>query len=72
MEIAKAFEAPLLANCPSNSSAKEVAKTTGEVAIRYGAIGGAYQGVVGQNAEKIAFADASVVHRPRKGVQFDA
>ena len=63
----KAFESPLLADCNSNSSGRDVAKFVGEKSIRYGVVKSSPHG----EKTRLAFADPGSVGLPRKGERFD-
>lgn len=72
LEIAKAFDAPLLAACNSNLAAEDLAKATEERLVRYGAAG-ALDGESLQPllAEKLTFADKEDVYRPLDTFDFE-
>lgn len=60
----QAFEAPILSDCNSNSSGRDMAKGVGTARARYGAIR--------DNGKlKLAFADPSHVERPWEHARFD-
>ncbi|KAL9094281.1 MAG: hypothetical protein Q9165_003421 [Trypethelium subeluteriae] len=59
LEIAKAFEAPLLQGVESNSNAKEIARAMEERKVRYGIFGGEERGP----ESMLGFGDPDVVYR---------
>ena len=63
----QAFESPLLVDCNSNSSGRDIAKFVGEPEIRYGAKRGSHS----DEKTRLAFADPAAVHSPQKGERFD-
>lgn len=71
LEIAKAFEAPLLTDAHSNSSGNDIAKIARDVPIRYGATGIASDEMPDYEAKKLAFADPNLVYRPLDSFRFE-
>lgn len=70
----KAFEAPILADCNSNSSGAHIARTVGDVCTQYGATenGNTRENLArGILVKKIAFADPKLVDLPRRNTRFD-
>lgn len=69
----QAFEAPSLSQCNSNSTVKDLAKSVGDVKIRYGVIatGVANGGSDGPGAKKLAFANPQEVCQPVDKLRFD-
>lgn len=64
----KAFESPMLAECNSNSSGRELAEAVGSVRVRYGVVSDhAVNGTA-----KLAIASADLVAAPKAGMRFDA
>lgn len=62
----QAFEAPLLSDCNSNSSGRDIAKRVGDLRVQYGS----FQD--GSDSQmKLAFADPEEVRRPQQGAHFD-
>lgn len=63
LEMANAFEAPLLrdAKCPSNASGRHIANLMREWEVRYGATGNVCYSHEGYKAEQVAFASSDVV-----------
>lgn len=70
LELARAFNAPMLDNLASNMKAEEMAERLGDHRMRYGAIGPilTQRGTV--EAERMALEDRDVVHEPVKGMTF--
>lgn len=64
----QAFEAPLLADCNSNTSGKDISKTVGETQVQYGAT----QMLLGATkVTKLSFANPDFVRYPEEGSRFD-
>lgn len=63
LEIAKAFEAPLLANGNSNSSGSDLIREYGDVYVRYGA----KRKDEGDSTRRLAFVESSSAEWPRQG-----
>ena len=76
----KAFEAPLLSDCNSNSSGRDIAKTVGTVTIKYGVVKNGASAVSSyvkmlsgsRDCSKLAFADPSMVDTPQAGTDYGA
>ncbi|KAK5172795.1 uncharacterized protein LTR77_002915 [Saxophila tyrrhenica] len=67
LELAKAFEAPALSTCNSNSSGREIAKSMGEVEIRYGIT----SSQANRGGTKLVFAHPAFVVPPQQRTLFD-
>ena len=63
----QAFGSPLLADCNSNCSGRELAKSTGSRSVRYGAA----RPTRADGTRTLGFADSSTVEKPARGMQFD-
>lgn len=61
----QAFESPLLADCNSNCSGRDMAMKMNELELQYGVV--AYDDQATGDA-KLAFADPKVVEKPRSGM----
>lgn len=61
----KAFQSPILDQCNSNSSGREIAKGIGETRLQYGAKYSMDKDIA------LAFARPELVNRPVKEVRFD-
>lgn len=70
LEMANAFEAPLLMHVNSNSNADDIAKALGSYKVKYGAVGSFVEEADGSEAEKLALTDRVDVQEPRKGMTF--
>lgn len=64
----KAFESPMLAECNSNSSGRELAEAVGSVRVRYGVVSN--DAVNGK--AKLAVASVDLASPPKAGMRFDA
>lgn len=73
LEIAKAFEAPLLSDCNSNSSGRDIAKAAGNVEVQYGATNGSMRH--GKDTDsvvtRLAFGEQGFVNPPKKDTHFE-
>lgn len=67
LETAKAFESPMFAAYNSNSSGRDLAKSTKNIRVQYGVKS---TGATGEG-EKLAFASPDLVSVPRNGSRFD-
>ena len=65
VEIARAFDAPLLRGVDGNAEIKDMLRQTDSISIRYGEVPGAYHGKEGSC--KLRFEDASIVKGPQDG-----
>lgn len=63
----QAFEAPILSQCSSNSSGREMAKLIGSERIRYGVV----QRDACGGATKLAFASSGLAKPPSRGCALD-
>lgn len=63
--MVKAFESPILDQCNSNSSGRDIAKVLGEIRLQYGATKSADKNTA------LAFASPELVDRPVKDARFD-
>ena len=65
LEVAKAFGAPMLSNCNSNASGRDIAKAdVGATRVQYGAS-------QANGRMRLGFANPARVERPRESVDFD-
>jgi hypothetical protein len=69
LEIAKAFDAPLLSDVLSNSSGREIEKIEGERKVRYGAIDEDFENAAQSDTrsgemQRLVVADAATVQKP--------
>ena len=62
-----AFGSPLLADCNSNCSGRELVKSTGSRRVRYGA----KRPTRADGTRTLGFADSSTLEKPARGMQFD-
>lgn len=73
LEIAKAFEAPLLSECNSNSSGRDIAKTGRNVLVQYGSTNAntMQDKFADGSAKKLAFGGKGSVSLPRRDTHFE-
>lgn len=67
LEMAKAFESPMLSDCYSNSNGRTLAKYATDEPVRYGLVPGDPSGTT----TKIAFAESNSVTPPQQGTRVD-
>lgn len=70
LELAKAFDAPLLENCSSNATGNDLANIAGSVPVRYGATGKSRGGGSEYEAKRLVFADPRLIYRPLDAFRF--
>ena len=65
--IFQAFESPMLAECNSNSSGRDLAEAAGAAKVRYGAIRTDQK----SDKTKLCFGDPEDIVPPENGMRFD-
>lgn len=67
LEMAKAFESPMLSDCYSNSNGRALAESATDGPVRYGIVAAEPSGAT----TKFAFAESKSVATPQQGTRVD-
>ena len=68
LELAKAFEAPILDKVASSAPVEAIVKGCGQVPVRYGELSGPNHM---QGPRRLGIAEVSQVTSPREGIEYD-